>query len=260
MTQPTTIIIDEVFIPIYVILFIGTLICGFKNGFSRSAGFFSLVLFAAIRIAANAVLVYDYHDNYKNTNLITTGYLLQGLGFSFLVTSTLSFLTAAHGDTTGTDYSAKGAPKRPWLLRILHLVSIGALILLITGYTNSDSVFSGQGGKIDSKARIGDIIFCGLTIVCIIFAFITLPKASSYGRSILYRVLLALVFMAIRIGFGTWRTYQNNFLSVNIWVKLVLQYIPEVLTVIIYITVGFIKREEYIPKYDSAYPMQEGYA
>lgn len=46
MAVPNEILVYEVFIGVYVLTFIATLVCGFRNGFSRAAGFFSLVLFS----------------------------------------------------------------------------------------------------------------------------------------------------------------------------------------------------------------------
>lgn len=46
MTVPDSVVVYEVFIGVYVITFILTLLCGFRNGFSKAAGFFSLVLFS----------------------------------------------------------------------------------------------------------------------------------------------------------------------------------------------------------------------
>lgn len=47
MTAPDSVVIDEVFIGVYVVVFALTLVCGLRNGFSKAAGFFSLVLFSA---------------------------------------------------------------------------------------------------------------------------------------------------------------------------------------------------------------------
>lgn len=46
MTLPPSVLIDEIFIGVYALTFIATLICGFRNGFSKAGGFFSLVLFS----------------------------------------------------------------------------------------------------------------------------------------------------------------------------------------------------------------------
>lgn len=46
MTLPTSVLINEIFIGVYVLTFIATLICGLRHGFSKAAGFFSLVLFS----------------------------------------------------------------------------------------------------------------------------------------------------------------------------------------------------------------------
>ncbi|EPQ31817.1 uncharacterized protein PFL1_00016 [Pseudozyma flocculosa PF-1] len=240
MSQPVSVTIDEVFVAIYALLFLLAVAAAFKQGFSRAAGFFSLVLFTGVKLAGNAILIYVYHDNYKNTNMVTTGYILRGLGYSFLVSSVISFLSGV--------YNADQPPKskKPFLLRLLHLANIAALVLLIMGYSNSDSVFDGTStdGKLDSKAPIGDAIFAVITVFAFLFTLFLFPRSSSHHRKILVRVVLALPLMLVRVGFGTYKTAHRDFLkSFTVWQNLGFEWVEEVLAVLLLLSVAFVGKD-----------------
>ncbi|CDU25012.1 uncharacterized protein SPSC_04845 [Sporisorium scitamineum] len=245
MTLPDSVLVYEIFIGVYVFTFILSLVCGLRNGFSKAAGFFSLVLFSAFRLASNIMLTDQYYKHYSSVDMVKWGYILHGIGYSFLVTSALSFLAITHARANGLgDATAKGY-KRPWALRVLHLVNIGALVLLITGYSKSGDVFDGQhnNARLNSKAHIGDIIYCGITLVLFGYTAMLFPKTMGSDKQILARVFLALVFMAVRVAYTTWHTYQVPFLGVSLWPKVGLDYIPEVLAVLSFVLITFVKRE-----------------
>ncbi|KAN0066596.1 hypothetical protein ACQY0O_000690 [Thecaphora frezii] len=238
MSQPLSVTLDIIFAAIYVVLFILALICGFKQGFKRATGFFSLVLFTAVKLAGNVLLVYDYHDNYSNTNLIITGYLLRGLGYSFLVTSVIAFLTAVYNAELG------GGSKKPFLLKILHIANTVALILLIMGYTKSDSVFNGTSstGKLDAKAPIGEAIFATITVLCFLFTLGIWSRSPPEQRQVLACVATALPLMGVRIAFGLYKTSRSHFLTATTtWQNVGFEYIEEVLSVLALLAVALVR-------------------
>lgn len=191
------------------------------------------------------MLTDQYYKHYSSIEEVKWGYILHGIGYSFLVTSVLSFLAIVHANANGLgDATAKGY-KRPWLLRLLHLVNIGALVLLITGYSKSGEVFDGAhpDTKLNSMANIGDIIYCAITLVLFGYSSVLFPKTTGSTKQILSRIFLGLVFMAVRCGYATWHTYRVPFLGVNIWVKLCLNYICEVLAVLAFVTIAFVRRD-----------------
>lgn len=184
--------------------------------------------------------------------MVTTGEILRGVGFSFLVTSTIAFLTnvaARNSGWTGSPSDKDDTkPKQPQALRVLHLVNLGALVLMVMGYTGSPDAFNGKNQGLNVKAKIGDGLFLAITVLCALFTIYLFPKSAGSSRSIVLRVLCALPFMAIRAGYGLWHTFQVPFLGTNIWIQLIIEYAPEVIVVAVYITIGFVKRE---PAYSS---------
>ncbi|CBQ71643.1 conserved hypothetical protein [Sporisorium reilianum SRZ2] len=253
MTLPHSVLIDEIFIGVYALTFVATLICGLRHGFSGAAGFFSLVLFSGVRLASNIMLTDQYYRHYSSASMVKWGYILHGIGYSFLVTSILSFLAIVHTSANGLgDATAKGY-KRPWMLRLLHLVNLAALAWLVTGYSKSSDVFDGtsSNAELNSSAHISDIVYCGITLVLFGYASVLVPKTSGSDMQVLARVFVALLFMAVRCGYATWHTYQVPFLGVNLWCKLGLDYVPEVLVVLTLVSIAFVKpgqRYELSPK------------
>lgn len=260
MTLPHSVLVDEIFIGVYAVTLVATLICGFRRGFSGAAGFFSLVLFSGVRLASNIMLTDQYYKHYSDASVVEWGYILHGIGYSLFVTSILSLLAIVHANANGLGDATTKGYKRPWALRLVHLVNVGALVLLITGYSKSSDVFDATSSNVElnSEAHIGDIIYCGITLVLFAYAAVLVPKTSGSDAQVLARVFVALFFMAIRCGYATWHTYQVPFLGVNLWVKLGLDYIPEVLVVLTLVTIAFVKRRQTYKVSPKQYEVEQG--
>lgn len=196
------------------------------------------------------MLVYEYYQHYTNETVTTWGYILQGLGYSFLNSAVLAFAATAYGkQVDGGGVIGDFSKRKPIMLRLLHLVNIGGLVLLIIGYTDSSSIFtSGSSQSIDPKAKTGNLILGGVTLALFIFCLALYVRSSRAKacRHILIRTLIAMVpFMAIRIVYGIWRTFQAHFISAGgIWLRFALEYLPEVAAVLVLLTVRRVNGEE----------------
>lgn len=86
-------------------------------------------------------------------------------------------------------------------------------------------------------------MYCGATAGAFILVayhlFIRGPITRA-SRTLLTFVLLALIPIAARIGYATYRFEKNQVVNYNVWVHLILNNIAEVLTVVIYIILGFV--------------------
>lgn len=207
------------------------------------------------------MLVYEYYQHYTNGTITTWGYILQGLGYSFLNSAVIAFAANAHGkQLDGGGVIGDFSKRRPLLLKLMHIANIVGLVLLILGYTDSSSIFTTDPSEaINAKAKTGDLILGGVTATLFIFSlalWINSPRARAC-RHILTRALLAMCpFMAIRIIYGIWHTFQKPFLGAGgIWLRFALEYIPEVAAVAVLLSLRRVDEEEGLIAHVQAVPM-----
>jgi len=98
MTVSTNETIDIVFIAVFVILLPLNAFNLYKHSLQKKAAYIFLIIFDLVRIVGNILLVAGYESSKGNnvnintiTNLFTGGYVMQGLGFGFLLSSSMSF-------------------------------------------------------------------------------------------------------------------------------------------------------------------------
>lgn len=91
-------IIDPIFAAIFLILLPLNIFNVTKHGYRKKAAYVVLIIFDVVRIAGNLILLVGYEEGKKanaNTKTIsdiyTAGFILQGIGYSFLFGSTLRF-------------------------------------------------------------------------------------------------------------------------------------------------------------------------
>ncbi|UZJ53790.1 hypothetical protein CBS101457_003110 [Exobasidium rhododendri] len=247
MTWPATVLVDAVFIPIYAILLLMSLFNVIRHGHGRAAGYIFLVIFSLVRLAGNIMLVVAYNQKYDNFYVIEWGFILQSLGYTFFLSATLAFYQRAKNPTSADGVKEK-LFKSP--ARLLGLASIVGLVLLITGYTASPGIFPNSSGAtdpnatLDIKAKIGDCIFCAITIIIALLTVTSIRNPpSNVSRTIFLFILLALPFMAVRIGYVTYQSFPKDPLDRTLWSKIVFDYITEVIVVLTYFILGFAMRK-----------------
>lgn len=260
MSWPASTIIDVVFIPIYVVLAFMSLFNVIFHGAGKTFGFIYLLIFSVIRLVANILLVYSYNTHYKNANVLEWGYILQGLGYSFLISATLAFLSRASKDddvnslwsTHNANVQNELGKKKMTLSRVLYLANLIALILLITGYTDSNNIFptstngvsSSGNGELNAKAKIGDLVFLALTVVIGLLSLLKIRStpANTEPRIVLSFMLIALVPMLVRIVYVTIESFTKHPFQRNLAGKVILEYITEVVAVTTYGLMGLLLR------------------
>lgn len=198
-----------------------------------------------VRLAGNVLLVVAYKENYDDSTVIEWGYILQNLGYTFFLSATLSFYQRAK------DPTPIGSPSAPTKkLRspagALGLLSTVGLVLLIIGYTDSTGLFPSSSGPadpnatLDVKARIGDIIFCVVTLAIALLTVTSIGNSQTMeSKRIFQFIILALPFMAIRVGYVTYESFTKHPLQRTLWAKIVFEYVMEIIVVIIYFVLGF---------------------
>ena len=242
MTWPTTILIDTVFIPLYVAAGLLNLANVVKHGRTRTVGFISLLLVSLLHLVGNILLVVEYHQHYSSINVTVWGYILQSIGLSFLVSASLAFYSRARTALQDED----AARRTVRLLKLLNLVNLAALVCVITGYTSTD--FTDAEGHVLAKvqlpvqATVGAVLYVVLVLTIIVVSLVGLRHASSSETRVIRTALLvAAPLMLIRAAWAVYTTHSGSILvPKNIWLKLVLQYITEYAALAAMTALGFL--------------------
>jgi hypothetical protein len=253
----TSVIIAIVFIPIYFILALFSLALAIRDGFKREVGFLTLLIFSVVRCVGNILMVYVYYGKSTSSGLYIAAYLLQGLGYSFLVVSALALLLRVASPTHESHASdgvlgllGSGLAKP---VRLLQTASLVALIVLIVGYTNSplfnnlsasEMAGTSSAGGYNIEVRVGDIIFVVVTIAFILLTLFVMVSPGEGKSTKLSCVLLAAsAFMLASSIYSTITAFSSNPLGVNVWIKLVFLQISQALAASTRVFFGFIMRK-----------------
>jgi hypothetical protein len=115
--------------------------------------------------------------------------------------------------------------------------------MLIIGLTESTGAFTPGGtGGVNGLAKIGSYIYCAVTagaFILISYHLFIRGAITRASRIILIFCLLALIPMALRIGYATYRFEKDQVVQYNVWLHLVLNNAAEALTVVIWVVLGF---------------------
>lgn len=207
-------------------------------------------------MVGNVLLVAYYeiaNDNLRKANnekgLLITGLILQGLGYSFIYSASLSYLGHVLTHKDGPPNEREGKPIRALPERLLNVANIVALILLIVGYNGSmDAIV--QGTKMSVLVATGNAIYLVLTFIVAILSLVTLFKVSIlYHRRLLLTVVLASPFMFVRCAYILYVTTGNTLRYGSISERIVLQYVMEVISFCIFSIAGILIREDLVTKH-----------
>lgn len=194
-----------------------------------------------------------YHEHYHNTGVVIAGFVLQSMGFAFLISASLQLLARAIQVAP-----ADGAPpaKQIRVIRLLQIPSLIALVLMIIGYQFvPDNAWSGASVTLPAEIKVSSLIFCGLVMVIIALDLIHLtskvppsfmggmqPQDTTRGepRLILICVLLASLPMAIRAVYSAVLMFTSNPFTAAPITRAILEYAMEALVMLIYLAMAII--------------------
>lgn len=263
MTWPTSVVIDTIFIPLYLILAALNLLNVIKHGHGRTVGFISLLLFSLLHLVGNILLVVEYKEKYSSIEVTVWGYILQSIGLSFLVSACLAFYSRARASVESQE-EAKGTGRR---VKLLNLVNIGALVCIITGYTSTS--FTNKEGQminpnLPTQTKVGAVLYVLLILLLVVLAAFHLRGVEEEKKVIRRIMLVATPMMLVRAGYAVYTTTSGSVLMPkNIWVKLVLQYVVEFGAVCVLTSLGFLvgkaeQREGDVESVGSQTPLKDG--
>ncbi|KAK0551193.1 hypothetical protein OC845_002312 [Tilletia horrida] len=237
MTPPltTSVVIDIVFIPIYLILAAIT-VWNFIRLRSVKFSFATTLIFAFVRLIGNILMVAAWKDNYHDHSLLQWGEILSIIGYGFLFSSTLAMYNGA------TELGKTAAMQRAG--KLIHLLNTAATILIILGITNSN-VFQTPppaDPSLDSKTHIGAALLVAETVGLAGLIFMAkiagTANQNPWHRIMLNISMIALPFLAIKLGYTCYVLFGNHLINVNVWVRLIFASIDEIILVIIFNTAG----------------------
>ncbi|PWY69702.1 hypothetical protein BO70DRAFT_343954 [Aspergillus heteromorphus CBS 117.55] len=262
---------------VYIPTALVTIVVVLRHGFHRQLGWIYLCIFCALRIggAIMEILSEKHPDNANDKEWAT---ILQSVGLSPLLLSTLGLLKRIFDEITqhvpsGPEskhniviqllsayfgifnrligiYSkrATAVSRRSRVVQLLHIPSIIALALAISGGTDqaSSDVSEHAGGKTQTRAAI--IIFLAIYIATCLLWSISLSEihimVSSQRR--IYRVVaIALPLIAVRLLYSLLGDFgkdnsQFSIVDGSVAIRLCMATIEEFLVVLMYTILGVV--------------------
>ncbi|KAJ5108866.1 hypothetical protein N7456_005541 [Penicillium angulare] len=246
----------------------------FRHGFHKQLGWIYLCIFGGIRIAG-AILEILSTQHPDNTNDTEWAMILQSVGLSPLLLSTLGLLKRVFDETTTrapsdpnsnaniilqglgavsgifgkvlSIYSKKATAvsRRSRATQLLHIPALIALILSISGGSDeaSSNVADHSGGQ--DKVRGAIIVYLLVYLaVCLLWVITTrdLGSMNAGQKRIFSCVFLALPLIAVRLLYSLISAFGHNskfsILGGDPTIKLVMATIEEFLVVVIYTILG----------------------
>ncbi|CAO1614581.1 unnamed protein product [Sympodiomycopsis kandeliae] len=257
MSTPASTIISLIFAPLYIIIAILAVINVFNHGAGRRRAFILLSLFGSIRAAGDILLAYAYFSKTTNTSIYIAGFVCSGLGYSFLLTSAVSFYERVCP-------RPEGLSLRQRLLRLdsfLYYLPIVAVALVASGYSNSSALsdtqtFQGSSASngsnaihLDVRVEVGQVIFMAATLIFAVMIFLACYKG--YGRaaeqssedrleaSLLLKTIVAVVpFLCIRSIYIAAAALDSHPLGFEIISRVICFYVMDVVSALILLIGG----------------------
>lgn len=209
-------------------------------------------------------MIAAYNDKYSSRDVFEAGLILQGLGYAFIFSAALEFYICATNDGSSNNSSSsisfigglinkrrssgESANTDPsmnsQIAAILNIVNTVALILLIVGYTSSDSIFaqpSNPSATLSSTAKAGDVLFVIITAILgmlILHGVVDGRYRSKDSHIILFTIIAALPVMLLRAIFVTYQAFQPDPFGSLVILRIVLQYAAEALVVLLFTMMG----------------------
>ncbi|KAJ6260534.1 hypothetical protein Dda_4760 [Drechslerella dactyloides] len=234
-------ITSVVFLAIFAILMIPSSyiwISYMRAGYPWRYGFWGAFLLCAARLACFISELVFYGSNYRNTSAAIAFIVTLSIGYVGLLECESALFA-----TWAERHGMLASPTAQQLHGKIRLLNIVALVLLIYGSTNYDS--SGNvSGTAKACIQAGTILFLVLTIVQAGYlAYGWLKRGRGSNTLALLTVTIAALF--VRIIYGVYSTFNRNvsiitFNHKNVKYLVGATLVPEVVALILMITIGFI--------------------
>ena len=208
-----------------------------RHGLSKQLGWFYLVMLSVLRLVGASCLLYLELDDDYSESLIITVAITGAIGTAPLLLAMLGFLERINLGMNGN-----GAPRG--FFSLIHIMSIAALIIaIIGGVKESSATVSHTGKHLMEAASILFLTMC-LGLTCIAVQNWTRRQfVLSTELKLLHASLVAIPWLLVRMVFSILVSFSSPgsnfyFRNVSVWPKAFMQFLPEAVVVMVFITAG----------------------
>jgi hypothetical protein len=212
-----------------------------RHGFSRSAGWYFLIIFCLARIIGPAMQLATI--NAPGNNSLYTGYIiLQNVGLSPLMLATIGLLSRLLENINKSHHTFINTR----MIKLVETVITVGLILGIVGGVHAESTFQKTGVYHQTslnKAGTALFILCWVAIALFTALISFSVSHADHGeKRILFAVTLALPFLLVRLIFSILSTFTTNthfnLLTGSVTILLCVALIEEFIIVAIFMAIG----------------------
>lgn len=215
---------------VYIPIFLLTLIIVFRHGFAKQLGWIYLSIFCVVRLAGAGFRIASDKNPDSSTD-IEWASILQSVGLSPLLIASLGLLKRVTDEVSNhiRNKNADFAPQRgvaglitkratanstrSRIIQLLHIPTVVALGLAIIGgvdesHTSAHDISNGK-----RFVKIAVIIFLGIYFALFALTVITIKdvgNAPKGEKRVLFAVLGALPFLAVRLLYSVLSAFSNN--------------------------------------------------
>ncbi|KAH8805305.1 hypothetical protein F5884DRAFT_885478 [Xylogone sp. PMI_703] len=227
-------------IPLYLPLFIFSVLIVIRHGFQRNQGWIFLLLLSLIRMAGGVAGIIVVHNDSRGATVATI--ILNNIGISPLLMAMIGLLKRVD--------DRMPAPTPALLFRLAYAPSMAGLILAIIGGVDSSSTDSQDVSEGSKYTKIGVALFVFALLLYSLFAITMIPKRRYLQSSELLlhtAVIASIPFIGLRILFSVFVAFKKDpdtfSLVTNtekvVIIQALMTILPEIIVETLYLLAGF---------------------
>jgi len=182
---------------IYLPIFFLALLLTLRHGFSRQAGWVSLLIFTIFRIVGGALHIAAEKTSPPSIGLFSAAFAIESAGVAALLLCTLGFI-----GIIGTHATTYLFFVQPTIMRVIRLVLTVAVILAIVGATDTASSSKSTQKTGSTLRKVGSLVILAVLAVCTVFHFMLWGSKQyilMHRRTLLLGISCALPFLFVRV-------------------------------------------------------------
>lgn len=227
----------------YCLIFPFTVFVGFKQGFSKTSGWYFLIALALIRIVGNAMELAVQTLSGVSSTVAEVASILSTLGLSPLTLCTIGLLKRLVDGM-----QSKPVPPRVfWLFAVLPIVGFALSIAGASNFSSSDPQTAQNAVTYIQVASILYLVLVVIVAGATLLLGIYLHEVAPLERRLFYAIVFSLPFLLVRCIYAVLST-QNftntaspfNRVNGSIWPEAFMAALEEFLIILAYVTAGIL--------------------